>query len=196
MASRAAKKYATKSKIHKYNSLVNKLRGRLNAIEQSDPDSIVLERYRGLHRKLSEGTRYLARTVDKVLANITRLLESDELTMDGYQRSKAQGIRTLNEAGLDYVNEKNFNSFMRFLNDAQARGLGALYSSDQIIEAVKQAKDRGLTKGQINENIRRWAAQSVRHDKEGKIIEVVNPPELKVTKVRVLHPDRRKKRRK
>lgn len=195
MASRAEKKYATKSKIKKYNLLVNKLRSRLNAIEQSDPDSIVLERYRGLHRKLSEGTKYLSRTVDKVLKSITNLLESDELTMDGYQRSKAQGIRTLNDAGLDYINEKNFNSFMRFLNDAQSRGLGSLYSSDQIIEAIKQAKDRGLTKGQINENIRRWAAQSVRHDKEGKIIEVVNPPELKVTKVRVLHPDRRKRRK-
>ena len=195
MASRAEKKYATKSKIQKYNSLVNKLRSRLNAIEQSDPDSIVLERYRGLHRKLSEGTKYLSRTVDKVLKSITNLLESDELTMDGYQRSKAQGIRTLNDAGLDYINEKNFNSFMRFLNDAQARGLGSLYSSDQIIDAIKQAKDQGLTKGQINENIRRWAAQSVRHDKEGKIIEVVNPPELKVTKVRVLHPDRRKRRK-
>ena len=187
--------YASKSKVNKFNSLVDKLRRRLNAIEDSDPDSIVLERYRGLYRKLSTTTRYLTRTVDKALKSLTGLLDSDALTMDGYQRSKAQGIETLHEAGLDYITEKNFNSFMRFLNDAQARGLGALYSSDQIIDAVKRAKDQGLTKGQINENIRRWAAKAVRHDREGKVIEVVNPPELKVTKVKVLHPDRRKKKR-
>ena len=190
------KLFATKSKIKQYNSMVDDLRSRLNAIEAIDPDSIVLERYRGVHRKLSEKTPYRTKTVDKAIAKISDLLESDKLTLEGYKRSKAQGIETLHRAGLDYINEKNFNSFMRFLNDAQARGLGALYSSDQIIEAVKEAKDRGLTRGQINENIRHWAAKSVRYDKEGKIIEVVNPPDLKVTKVRVLHPDRRKKRRK
>lgn len=183
---------AGKTKVQRFNAKVDLLRKRLKSIEAIDPDSVVLERYRGMYRKLSEKVKYNARMVDKALKRISDLLAGDELTMDGYARSKAQGIKTLNDAGLDYINEKNFNSFMRFLNDAQARGLGSIYSSDQIIELIQQAKKQGLTKGQINENIRRWADQVVRHDKEGKIIEVVNPPELKVTKVRVLHPDRRK----
>lgn len=188
-------RYASKTKVTEFNRQVDELRRRLNAIEESDPDTILLERYRGLYRKLSTTTRYMARTVDKALKRIKDLLSGDELTMDGYTRSKAQGIKTLNEAGLDYITEKNFNSFMRFLNDAQARGLGSIYSSSQIVEAIKEAKDKGLTKGQINENIRRWAKKYVKYDKEGKIIEVTEPEDLTVTKVRVLHPDRKKRKR-
>ena len=59
------KLFATKSKIKQYNSMVDDLRCRLNAIEAIDPDSIVLERYRGVHRKLSEKTPYRTKTVDK-----------------------------------------------------------------------------------------------------------------------------------
>ena len=187
---------AGKTKVQRFNDLVDKIRKKLKAIEEAYPDSVVLERYRGRYRKLSEKVPYRPRAVDKALKEIKEVAESDELSLDGFRRSRALGIQSLNDAGLDYINDKNFDSFIRFLNDAQARGLGALYSSAQIIEAIYQAKKQGLTKGQINENIRRWSEKAVKHDKEGKVIEVVNPPELKVTKVRVLHPDRRRKRKK
>lgn len=187
--------YASKSKINKYNSLVKKLRSKLNAIEEYDPDSVVMERYRSAHRTLAEGVRYLDRTVTKAINKISELLDSDRLSLDTYKRSKALGIEKLQKAGLDYINERNFNSFMRFLNDAQARGLGTVFSSDTIVDKIKEAKNMGLTKAQINENIRRWEKQYIKRDKEGKIIEVVNPPEMKVVKVRKLHPDRRKKKK-
>lgn len=186
---------AGKTKVQRFNMLVDMLRRKLKAIEERYPDSVILERYRGRYRKLSEKVPYRPRTVDKALKEIKSVVESDELSLDGYKRSRALGIQSLNDAGLDYINDRNFDNFIRFLNDAQARGLASLYSSAQIIDAIKEAKDKGLTKGQINENIRRWAEQ-VKKDSEGKIIETINPPKLKVTKVRVLHPDRRKRRRK
>ena len=68
---------------------------------------------------------------------------------------------------------------MRFLDDARAKGLGALYSSTQLIEAIQEAKQKGLTKAQIKKNIERWA-KNVDRDKEGKIVEVVTPKKLKV----------------
>ena len=178
-----------------FNKKVDRLRSILDKIEERYPDAIILERYRGLFQKITtpnpkaEWVRSVEKKIDEALA-------SEELSsLDGYRRSVIGGIKTLNEAGLDFINEKNFNHYMRFLNDAQARGLGAIYDSDRIVNFIREAKQMGLTQGQIRENIRRWAAKYVKYDRDGKVIEVENPPELKVVKVRVLHPDRRRKKK-
>ena len=74
---------------------------------------------------------------------------------------------------------------MRFLDDARARGLGSIYSSEQLIKAVNEAKRKGLTKAQVEANIERWAKKVVKFDSEGKQVEVVSPPEIKVRKIRL-----------
>ena len=66
-------------------------------------------------------------------------------------------LDTLHREGYDYINRRNFNSFMRFLDDARAKGLGALYSSTQLIDKIHEMKRRGLTKKQILTNISRWS---------------------------------------
>ena len=187
---------AGKTKVQQYNDMVDELRQRLKDIEAVYPDSLALEMYRGRYRKLSYNVPYRPRTLDKGLKELRNLLDSDKVSLEGEKRSRALGIQSFNDAGYDYINDSNFDNFIRFLNDAQARGLGALYSSAQIIEAIKDAKDKKLTKAQIKENIRRWAKKYVKRDRDGKIIEVENPPDLQVTKVRVLHPDRRRRKRK
>ena len=178
-----------------FNKKVDEFNRRLKAIEEYDPDSVVLERYRGLFTRIDYSTNAV-KTIKTIEDRLTDLLQGDELSLDSYKRSKAQGIKTLQDEGLDFINERNFNSYMRFLNDAQARGLGNVFDSDKIVELIHEAKKQGLTKGQIRENIRRWAKQYVKYDKEGKQIEVVNPDIPKVVKVRKLHIDRRKRKRK
>ena len=71
---------------------------------------------------------------------------------------------------------------MRFLDDARAKGLGALYSSTQLIDKIKEMKDRRLTKTQILKNIDRWSRQNVKRDKEGKVIEQIKPKKLYIRK--------------
>ena len=91
-------------------------------------------------------------------------------------------LDTLHREGYDYINRRNFNSFMRFLDDARAKGLGALYSSTQLIDKIKEMKDRRLTKTQILKNIDRWSKQNVKRDKEGKVIEQIKPKKLYIRK--------------
>ena len=73
---------------------------------------------------------------------------------------------------------------MHFLDDARARGLAALYSSDQLIEAYQQMREKKLSRRQIQENINRWANKAIRYDKEGKLIEREETPPLKVVRTR------------
>lgn len=178
-----------------FNKKVDEFNRRLKDIEKYDPDSVVLERYRGLFTRIDYPTK-ATNTIKKLEDRLTDLLQSDELSLDSYKRSKAQGIKTLQDEGLDFINERNFNSYMRFLNDAQARGLGNVIDSDRIVALIHEAKKLRLTEGQIRENIRRWAKKYVKYDKDGKQIEVVNPVFPKVVKVRMLHIDRRRRKRK
>ena len=83
----------------------------------------------------------------------------------------ALAIDTLKRRGIDYVNKRNFKYFYRFLDDARAKGLGSLYSSTQLIESIKKAKDKGLSKADIQANIDYWASKSIKYDSDGKVIE-------------------------
>ena len=124
------------------------------------------------------------------LSNITSLLSSLDssvavvLSTSRNECCREGTEKRLHEEGYDYINRRNFNSFMRFLDDARAKGLGALYSSTQLIEKIKEMKDRRLTKGEILANIDRWAKVHVKRDKEGKIIEQVKPKKLYVKRFR------------
>lgn len=178
-----------------FNEKVDRLRALLNAIERKEPDAIILEKYRGMFTKITYD-RPNKKALAKLEKKIDEVLESDELTLESWEMSKALGIEKLHKEGLYYINEKNFNAYMRFVNEAQARGLGAMYSSRALVEAVYSAKSMKLTDAQIKENIRRWAKKFVKYDEEGKVIEVENPKKLEVTNVRILHIDRRPRKRK
>ena len=69
---------------------------------------------------------------------------------------------------------------MDFMHDAQARGLGSLFTSSQIIQAIHDAKKKGLSKADIMANIDYWASKRIKYDQEGQLIE---PDEYKPLKV-------------
>ena len=162
----------------KYNEMVTEINRQLKLLEKADPDSISLERYRNYFRK-STAKNPNFRKIQTLYSRAKKLLSSNELSLESQERSKANAIRTLHLEGIDYVNKRNFNSYMRFLDDARARGLATLYSSTQIIEAIHEANRHGLTKEQILANIDRWSKQ-VKYDKEGKVIEQIEPRKLKI----------------
>lgn len=173
---RLAKKIA---KVNEYSKIINR---QLDLIEEKDPDSVVLEKYRGKFSPITSKSPN-EKAVDVVLKEMKSIIKSKALDLDSLKRSKANAIDTLRKDGIDYVNGRNFNSFMRFLDDARARHLGSIYSSEQLIEAIREAKKKGLTKSQIRANMDRWARKAVKYDKEGKIVEIKEPPKLNVRRV-------------
>ena len=161
-----------------YNAAVREINKALRRIEKSDPDSITLERYKGYFKAVTtKNPDY--RTMQKMTKQARDLLKSGTLSLEGHERSVANAIETLHRDGYEFINRKNFNSFMRFLDDARARGLGALYSSEQILDAINRAKQKGLSDADIKKNIDRWSSQ-IKTDREGKKIEVTNPKKLQV----------------
>ena len=161
-----------------YNKMVTEINKQIRKLEKADPESISLERYRNYFQKVTtKNPNY--RTMQKLYSKAKKLLTSNELSVDWQERSKAATIKTLNDEGMTYINRKNFSSYMRFLDDARARGLAALYSSTQIIEAVHEAKSQGMTDSQIKSNIEYWSNQ-MKRDKEGKVIEQIEPKKLRI----------------
>ena len=161
-----------------YNRMVREIERQLNKLEKADPESISLERYRNYFQPVtSSNPNY--RMIQKLYSSAKRMLQSGQLSVESQERSKANAIETLHRDGYGYINRRNFSSYMRFLDDARARGLGSLYSSTQIIEAIHEAKERGLSEADIKANIRRWA-NAMKRDKEGRIIEQIEPKRLRV----------------
>lgn len=159
-----------KSKVTEYNYYVKMINKNLSKLAKEMPESRALERYRGEFQPITTPDPN-KRVLNKLLKTARTVYKSGVISLSNERRSVALAIDTLKEQGINYVNKRNFKSFFNFLDDARARGLGALYSSTQLIEAVKQAKDKGLSKAQIQANIDYWANKNIRYDKDGKIIE-------------------------
>lgn len=159
-----------------YNQYVEEINQQIAELEREMPESIAIDRWRGYFEPIDDPTLDY-NTMRRMRAKARDVLQSGQLSVESVKRSEANALETLHREGYDYINRRNFNSFMRFLDDARAKGLGALYSSTQLIEKIHEAKKRGLTKREIRKNIDRWS-QQIRRDKEGRVIEQITPRKL------------------
>jgi hypothetical protein len=184
-----ARKYGQdkQSLLNAYERYLEQINRDLDYIEEHDPDSVVLERWRGYFQHITTpDPNYNA--LRKAVSQIRKLAESGIFSPEGQERSKAATIHRLKELGVEGVNRRNFNSVIRFLDDARARGLAAVFPSTQLIEAIVTAKKKGLSKREIQENIERWERDYARpYKKDGRLVEVITPRPIKI------HVKRRKK---
>ena len=159
-----ARKFKTKlSEYNYYTKMINK---NLSKLAKEYPESRALERYRGEFELNPE-----PQELKSMLKKARQVYKSGATSVSSERRSVALAIAKLKDNGIDYVNKRNFKSFFNFLDDARARGLASLYNSTQIIEALKKAKDKGLSKADIRANIDYWANKYIKYDEDGKIIE-------------------------
>lgn len=159
-----------KSKVTEYNYYAKMINKNLSKLAKEMPESRALERYRGEFEPITSDNPN-KRMVSKLAKQARDVYKSGVTSLSSERRSVALAIDTLKKQGINYVNKRNFKSFFNFLDDARARGLGALYSSTQMIEAFKEAKKKKLTKKQILANIDYWANKYIKYDKEGLIEE-------------------------
>ena len=168
-----------KSKVTEHNYYVKMINKNLEKLSKVMPESRALERYRGEFQEITTPNPN-KRMLNTLLKKARDVYKSGVTSVKHERRTMALAIDTLKRRGITYVNKKNFNSFYKFLDDARSRGLGSLYSSTQLIEAIKQAKDKGLSKKDIKANIDYWASK-IKVDKEtGQYIEPDQFQPLKV----------------
>jgi len=175
-------KIASKELTDEYNMLVDILDDQIARLEKVAPESVALDRYRNAYFKIDQGMN--EREVRKMRNEVREIVNSDLLSVEGQERAKANALKTLHEEGYTFVNKRNFNSFMRFLDDARARFIHKSYTSEQILEEVNKARQKGLSKKDIVANMEYWKKQNIRTDREGKIIVIENPKPLKLTRKR------------
>ena len=168
-----------KDKVKEFNQMAKLINKNLSKLAKEMPESRALERYRGEFQPITSKNPN-KQVVNKLYKSAKNVLKMGVTDIDSERRSVALAIDTLKRSGIDYVNKRNFKSFFNFLDDTRARGLGALYSSTQLIEAFKEAKDKGLSKKEIMANIDYWSNKNIKYDDEGMIIE---PDEYKPLKV-------------
>ena len=181
--------WASRKLVEEYNELAEEIQRRLDELEKYDPDAKSLERYLGPKGNdfypLNVGSYWNEKTVREMKKKAKNLLESGELSLDTMKRAKATALKTLQEDyKYDFIDGRNFSAFMHFLDDARARGLAAMYNSEQLIEAYHEMRQKKLSRRQIIENINRWANKVIKYDKEGKLIEREETPTLKVVRTR------------
>lgn len=167
-----------KNAIEKYNYYAGKINEDLKTLAKEAPESKALERYAGEFEPITSEHANI-RKVREMAKRAEKIYKSGATSLEGAQRSMALTIDKLHQEGLDFIDRRNFRYFMRFLHDAQARGLGSLYSSDQIIQAIRDARSKGLNRRQIKANIQYWEQKMVKYDDEGLLIE---PDEYKPLK--------------
>lgn len=168
-----ARKFKSRESEYKY--YVKMINKGLERIRARFPDSRLLERYSGEFTGDDYSKEKLKKARD--------LYRSKAVTVDREQRSINAALHTIrDEMGIKEVNRRNLNSFFRFLDDARARGLGAQYSSEQLIEAIAKMKKQKMKKSDIEANIQYWAEKNIKYDREGKLIEPDEYRPLKVLK--------------
>ena len=167
--------------IDEYAKLSRKINRQIKTLEKKYPEAVSLERYRGKFKPISSKQPSYNK-VASMLKTARQIVENDELSLDSQQRAVDSAIRTLHKDGYTFINRDNFDYFMRFLDDARARGLGSLYSSEQILRPIYRGMKRHrLSDEDIMKNIQLWSEKLPR-DNEGKVIEVKNPKPLRIRK--------------
>ena len=161
----------TEKLLKEHNDYVEKINSDLERLAKEVPESKILDRYRNEFQPItSKNPNY--RQLQKQTKIARDFYESGITSPEAQRRSVAGAIDTLKkDYGIDYVNRRNFKSFFNFLDDARQRHLVGRYSSGYIIEKIKEAKDKGLTKAEIQANIQYWQEKYIKYDEDGKEIE-------------------------
>lgn len=154
-----------KSKESEYGYYARMINKGLDRIRSKFPESRLLERY----QEEFDPNDYSPTK----LREAKKLWESGAISVDTQQRTYNEAINTIrNKYDIKTLNRHNARAFFRFLDDARARGLGALYTSEQLISALTDLRyKKKLSNKEIQANIEYWANKYIKYDKEGKIIE-------------------------
>ena len=93
----------------------------------------------------------------RAIKQMKEVRSSGQLSKRTERRAPASMLDTLHREGYEDITEDNIEDFYKFMEDARARGLGAIYGSGKIAELVQRGLKKGLTREQIRANMDYWA---------------------------------------
>ena len=149
MASNVRKQYARMSAKFRYD---------LKKLEEAKGDVRTVRRYKGEFPSLTQlGDMVTEKDLKRAIKQMKEVRSSGQLSKVTKRRAPASMLDTLHREGYEDITEDNIEDFYKFMEDARARGLGAIYGSGKIAELVQRGLKKGLTREQIRANMDYWA---------------------------------------
>lgn len=141
-----------------YSRMAAKFRYDLKKLEEKKGDVRSVRRYTGEFPSLTAlGDMVTERDLKQAIKQMKEIRQSGQLSTMTGRRAPASMLDTLHREGYEYITEDNVEEFYKFMEDARARGLGAIYGSGKIAELVERGMKKGLNRSQILANMDHWA---------------------------------------
>ena len=131
-------------------------RKRYRELQKQFPGSEVVQRRKGDFQPLRKMKGISKADLAKELSDVTWFLSSSSSRTAEYAEVRKNTVESFN-LHYPFVNEKNLDPLIQFLEDARQRHLATIYGSSQLVEVFKRAEKRGLTREQVLGNIEYWA---------------------------------------
>ena len=141
-----------------YARMSAKFRYDLQKLENRAGDVRSVRRYKGEFPSLTAlGNMVTDQDLKQAMKQMKEIRASGQLSLRTKKRAPASMLDTLHREGYEYIDEGNIEDFYKFMEDARARGLGAIYGSDRIAQLIQRGMKKGLTRNQIIANMESWA---------------------------------------
>ena len=141
-----------------YARMAAKFRYDLKKLEEAKGDVRSIRRYKGEFPSLTQlGDMVTEKDLKRAIKQMKEVRSSGQLSKRTERRAPASMLDTLHREGYEDITEDNIEDFYKFMEDARARGLGAIYGSGKIAELVQRGLKKGLTREQIRANMDYWA---------------------------------------
>lgn len=90
------------------------------------------------------------------LHDLARFVTAKSGSVSGQYEMRRNALENLRERGLDFVNERNFELFGQFMEEARIRGYSKIYGSERISELFGTATKKGIKPEELFKNFSYW----------------------------------------
>ena len=83
------------------------------------------------------------------LRELSRYLASDRATYTGARQTRREAVRSMKEAGYDWVTYRNYRKFADFMDLVKTAYGEHLYDSKRIVEYYEENREAGVSSGEL-----------------------------------------------
>lgn len=164
-----AKKTSEQKWRERYSKASSRLRSQISRLEQRYPESVALEQGRkqdwGGLRSLPQN--YSLKELKRLTKYAEKTLESGVYSLQRHRRAYANAQLTLKKDYGITLDRNEIGAFFKFRSDMISAGINQV-PYNQTSRLFREAKDKGMTRKEIKENIKEWAKEYEEASKKGK----------------------------
>ena len=90
------------------------------------------------------------------LHDLAKFVTAKSGSVSGQYEMRRNALENLRDRGIDFVNEKNFELFGQFMEEARIRGYAKIYGSERISELFGTATKKGIKPEELFKSFSYW----------------------------------------